>query len=102
MPHTDAMVGAYDRGLAQCYENGYSGRENHGLTSVGWKAFKEWVPENGNSMSEGSIPLICGTAWKLLTAADEGRGLVQTRLCPHRDYAEYFRRPPFLSGASGV
>ena len=27
---------------------------------------------------------------------------VKARLCPHRDYAEYFRRPPFLSGASGV
>ena len=38
---------------------------------------KEWVPENGNLVSEGSIPLIGGTAWKLLTAADEGRGLVQ-------------------------
>jgi PDZ domain-containing secreted protein len=37
---------------------------------------KEWVPENGNLVSEGSIPPIGGIAWKLLTAADEGRGLV--------------------------
>ena len=46
------------------------------------------MPENGNLVRENSIPCIDGTAWKLLTAADEGRGLVQAALFLFPDYSE--------------